>query len=354
MEVSVQPFGQINNMPSIDLFTLKNANDVEVKIINYGGTVVSIVVPDRNGVPGDVVLGYDSLEGYVQGKYYFGCIVGRYANRIANGRFTLNNVEYQLPRNEGDNHLHGGIRGFDKVYWQAETYKNEKCAGIQLSYMSEDGEEGFPGNLSVTVDYSITNANELRIDYQAVTDKPTVVNLTNHTYFNLSGSGAGDILDHRLMVNANEFTPVDERLIPTSELRSVKGTPMDFTQPVEIGARISQDDRQLILGKGYDHNWVLNKEIDEFALAARVNDPDSGRTVEVFTTEPGIQFYSGNFLDNQIIGRAGEIYNHRSGFCLETQHFPDSPNNPNFPSTVIMPGTKYMQTTVYKFSVDPA
>ena len=353
MEISVQPFGQINDRVSIDLYALKNNNDFEVKITNYGGTIVSMVVPDRDGAPGDVVLGYDSLEEYSQGKYFFGCIVGRYANRIANGRFTLNNMEYLLAKNEGDNHLHGGIRGFDKVYWQAKTYNNETGIGLELSYQSKEGEEGYPGNLSVTVHYSLTDANELRIDYLAVTDKPTVANLTNHTYFNLSGNGTGDILGHKLMINANEFTPVDEKLIPTGELRSVKGTPMDFTQPVKVGARIDQDDKQLILGRGYDHNWVLNKDIDEFALAARANDPGSGRTMEVYTTEPGIQFYSGNFLDNQITGKAGEIYNHRSGFCLETQHFPDSPNKPEFPSTVIMPGSKYMQTTVYKFSIDP-
>ena len=353
MEISVQPFGQINDKVSIDLYALNNNNDFEVKITNYGGTIVSMVVPDRNGAPGDVVLGYDSLEEYLQGKYFFGCIVGRYANRIANGRFTLNNMEYLLAQNEGDNHLHGGIRGFDKVYWQTETYKNETGIGLKLSYRSEEGEEGYPGNLSVTVDYTLTDANELRIDYLAVTDKPTVANLTNHTYFNLSGNGTGDILGHKLMINANAFTPVDEKLIPTGELRNVKGTPMDFTQSVEIGARIGQDDKQLILGRGYDHNWVLNKDTDEFALAARAHDPGSGRTMEVYTTEPGIQFYSGNFLDNQITGKAGEIYNHRSGFCLETQHFPDSPNKPEFPSTVIMPGSKYMQTTVYKFSVDP-
>lgn len=346
-------FGQSADGNLVDLYTLTSAGGMEVKITAYGATVVSLVVPDRNGKPSDVVLGYDALDEYIAGKYYFGCIAGRYANRIAGGRFTLNGTDYHLATNDGENHLHGGRRGFDKMVWQAREFENKADIGLKLTYMSPDGEEGYPGNLSVTVNYTLTDANELRIDYLAVTDKPTVANLTNHTYFNLSGNATGDILGHKLMIKANEFTPVDEKLIPTGELRSVKGTPMDFGQPVAIGARIGQDDKQLILGKGYDHNWVLNKDTDEFALAARANDPGSGRTVEVYTTEPGIQFYSGNFLNNQITGKAGEIYNHRSGFCLETQHFPDSPNKPEFPSTVITPGSKYMRTTVYKFSVDP-
>jgi aldose 1-epimerase len=346
-------FGQSADGNLVDLYTLTSAGGMEVKITAYGATVVSLVVPDRNGKPSDVVLGYDALDEYIAGKYYFGCIAGRYANRIAGGRFTLNGTDYHLATNDGENHLHGGRRGFDKMVWQAREFENKADIGLKLTYMSPDGEEGYPGNLSVTVNYTLTDANELRIDYLAVTDKPTVANLTNHTYFNLSGNATGDILGHKLMIKANEFTPVDEKLIPTGELRSVKGTPMDFGQPVAIGARIGQDDKQLILGKGYDHNWVLNKDADEFALAARANDPGSGRTMEVYTTEPGIQFYSGNFLNDQITGKAGKIYNHRSGFCLETQHFPDSPNKPEFPSTVIMPGLKYIQTTVYKFSVDP-
>jgi aldose 1-epimerase len=352
MEISVQPFGKIDDRVPIDLFTLKNNRNFEVKITNYGGTVVSIAVPDRNGAPADVVLGYDALDEYLRGTYYFGCIVGRYANRIANGSFTLNNKKYHLAQNESDNHLHGGARGFDKVCWDAQTYKSKTIVGLELYYRSTDGEEGYPGNLAVTVKYTVTEANELRIDYQAVTDKPTLANLTNHTYFNLSGKPTGDILGHKLMLKANAFTPVDATLIPTGELRSVTGTPMDFTQPVLIGARINEADNQFALGKGYDHNWVLDKDANAFELAARAKDPESGRAMDVYTTEPGIQFYSGNFLDNQIAGKAGAIYGHRSGFCLETQHFPDSPNKPEFPSTVLMPGSKYTQTTVYKFFVD--
>jgi aldose 1-epimerase len=351
MDIKKQSFGQTDDKTTVDLYKLTNTNGTEVRISNYGGTVVSLIVPDLDGKPADVTLGYDSLEEYIKGKYYFGCIAGRYANRIAKSRFTLNGVEFILAQNEGENHLHGGIHGFDKVVWQTQEVGNDAGMGLKLLYLSKDGEEGYPGNLSVTVIYTLTDKNELRIDYSAITDKPTVVNLTNHAYFNLAGAGSGDILEHDLLLNADRFTPVNEHLIPTGELRSVKGTPMDFTQPTRIGARIEQDDEQVVLGKGYDHNWVLNKDEGILGLAARVNEPNTGRTMEVYTTEPGIQFYSGNFLDNQIVGKADKKYNHRGGFCLETQHFPDSPNKPDFPSTILKPGSKYQQTTVYRFSV---
>jgi aldose 1-epimerase len=327
MGIKKQSFGQIDDKTTVDLYKLTNTNGTEVRISNYGGTVVSLIVPDLAGKPADVTLGYDSLEEYIKGKYYFGCIAGRYANRIAKSRFTLNGVEFILAQNEGENHLHGGIHGFDKVVWQTQEVGNDAGMGLKLLYLSKDGEEGYPGNLSVTVIYTLTDKNELRIDYSATTDKPTVVNLTNHAYFNLAGAGSGDILEHDLLLNADRFAPVNEHLIPTGELRSVKGTPMDFTQPTRIGARIEQDDEQVVLGKGYDHNWVLNKDEGILGLAARVNEPNTGRTMEVYTTEPGIQFYSGNFLDNQIVGKADKKYNHRGGFCLETQ------------------------TTVYRFSV---
>jgi aldose 1-epimerase len=350
MDINKQSFGQTDDKTAVDLYKLTNTNGMEVWITNYGATVVSLTVPDRDGKPADVTLGYDSLEEYINGRYYFGSIIGRYANRIAESRFTLNNVEYILAKNEGKNHLHGGIQGFDKVVWKTEEVGNDAGMGLKLLYLSKDGEEGYPGNLLVTVIYTLTDKNELRIDYSATTDKPTVVNLTNHAYFNLAGAGSGDILKHELLLNADRFTPVDEHLIPTDELRSVKGTPMDFTQPTLIGARIQQDDQQLLLGKGYDHNWVLNKDEGILSRAAQVSEPNSGRTMEVYTTEPGIQFYSGNFLDNQIVGKADKKYNHRGGFCLETQHFPDTPNKFDFPSTILKPDSKYQQTTVYKFS----
>lgn len=331
----------------VELYTLTNANGVEARIMTYGGTVVSLKVPDRNGKLGDVVLGYDALDGYLKNNPYFGSIVGRYGNRIGKGRFSLNGKQYSLPKNDGENTLHGGIKGFDKVVWKAKEVNSRTGAGLSLTYLSKDGEEGFPGNLSVTVVYTLTNNNELKIDYSATTDKTTVVNLTHHSYFNLAGEG--DILEHELMINAGRFTTVDSGLIPTGELRTVKGTPMDFTKSTAIGARIEHKDEQLTLGKGYDHNWVLN-QTGSLALAARVYEPRSGRVMEVVTTEPGIQFYSGNFLDGSITGKAGQVYKQRYGFCLETQHFPDSPNKPAFPSTVLRPGQRYRTTTIYKFS----
>ena len=351
MTITKEVFGKTGDGTEVYLYTLANANGCEAKITNYGGIVVSLKVPDRTGKPGDVVLGYDTLEEYIGNNPYFGCIVGRYGNRIGKGKFTLNGMEYTLAQNNGENHLHGGITGFDKAVWQAREFESEDGAALELTYLSRDGEEGYPGNLSVTVIYLLTNEDELKIDYIAATDKNTVINLIHHSYFNLAGAGSGDILDHEMMINADRFTPVDSGLIPTGELRSVKGTPMDFTSPTVIGARIDQDYEQLRFGGGYDHNWILNSSDGSLALAARVYDPATGRVMEVLTTEPGIQFYSGNFLDGTNIGKGGKAYNHRNGFCLETQHFPDSPNKPDFPSTVLKPGETYKQTTVYRFSV---
>jgi aldose 1-epimerase len=350
MDITKQPFGQTDDMKWVDLYKLTNLNGMEVRITNYGATLVAVTVADRNGNLEDVILGYDSLADYINGSNYFGCIAGRYANRIAGGRFKLNETPYLLAQNDGENHLHGGVQGFGKAVWQAREMENDDSLGLELTYLSQDGEEGYPGNLSVTVVYTLTNGNELRIDYSAATDKPTVVNLTNHAYFNLAGAGSGDILDHELMINADRFTPVDPSLIPTGELRSVKGTPHDFTRPMVIGARIDQDNEQLFIAKGYDHNWVLNKDADGPCLAARAFERESGRTLEVYTTQPGIQFYSGNFMKNGIAGKAGQAYHHRGGFCLETQHFPDSPNQPHFPSTILEPGAIYEHTSIYRFS----
>lgn len=344
-----QPFGKTADGQAVDLYTLTNPNGLEAAITNYGGIVVRLKTPDRNGQLADVVLGFDTLDDYLKGHPYFGAIIGRYGNRIAKGRFQLNGVEYKLAVNNGENHLHGGLKGFDKVVWNARDVSTAEAPALELTYTSKDGEEGYPGTLHVTVVYTLTPANELKIDYAATTDKDTIVNLTNHSYFNLAGQGEGDILGHELMINASRFTPVDAGLIPTGELRSVEGTPFDFRKPVAIGARINQDDQQLKYGNGYDHNFVLDRTGDGLVLAARVTEPKSGRVMEVYTTEPGIQFYSGNFLDGSNKGKGGKIYQRRYGFCLETQHFPDSPNKPNFPSTVLRPGAKYQSTTVYRF-----
>ena len=344
------PFGKTPDGGSADLYVLKNQGGVEVSITNFGGIVVAIKAPDRQGKPGDVVLGYDSLDGYANRSGYFGAVIGRYGNRIAHAKFSLDGVTYTLAQNNGENSLHGGTQGFNKVLWEARDISTKDEPALELKYTSKDGEEGYPGNLSVTVTYTLTNHNELKIDYTATTDKKTVVNLTNHSYFNLAGPG-GDILKHVLMLNADEFTPVDAGLIPTGELREVQGTPFDFRQPTAIGARIAQDDEQLKLGKGYDHNFVLrSRKPGSLVLAARVVEPTTGRALEVWTTEPGVQFYSGNFLDGTIRGKGGQVYQRRSGFCLETQHFPDSPNHANFPTTVLKPGKRYHTTTIYKFS----
>jgi aldose 1-epimerase len=347
--ISKQAFGTADGQ-AVDLFTLTNAKGVEARIMTYGGAVVSLKVPDRQGKLGDVVLGYESLDGYLKNSAYFGAIIGRYGNRIGKGKFSLNGHEYTLAKNNGENHLHGGVKGFDKVVWSAKEIKGATGVGLSLSYVSKDGEEGYPGTLRVNVIYMLTNTNELRIEYTATTDKETVVNLTHHSYFNLAGAGDGNILSHELMLKASKFTPVDAGLIPTGELRAVRGTPMDFDRPTAIGARIENGDEQLKLGRGYDHNWVLDRTGARSILAARVYEPTSGRVMEVYTSEPGIQFYSGNFLDGTITGKGGKVYQQRYGFCLETQHFPDSPNKPGFPSTVVKPRYTYRSFTTYKFS----
>lgn len=345
-----EPFGIVDGT-KVSLYTLRNASGMEARITNYGGIIVSLKVPDRKGTPGDVVLGYDSLSSYVKASPYFGCLIGRYGNRIAAGKFSLGGTEYTLAVNNAPNHLHGGTKGFDKVVWTVHEPESVPGKSLVLTYTSKDGEEGYPGRLDVRVVYTLTDSNEIKIQYTAKTDKPTVVNLTQHSYFNLAGPGDGTILGHQVMIAADRFTPIDATLIPTGELRPVKDTPLDFTTLTAIGARINKDDEQLRYGLGYDHNFVLNKPEGTFGLAARVVEPTTGRVMEVFTSEPGIQFYSGNFLDGSYIGKGGKPYQHRYGFCLETQHYPDSPNHPDFPSTVLKPGEEYSTTTVYRFSV---
>jgi aldose 1-epimerase len=338
------------NAQKVDLYTLKNRNGMEVKIINFGGIVTSLKVPDRSGKIDDVVLGFSDPADYQKTHPFFGTAVGRYANRIAKGRFTLNGVDYKLAVNNGENHLHGGIKGFDKVIWTAQEVKTAAGPAVRLTYLSKDGEEGYPGNLQVTMVYTLTNKNELRIDYTATTDKDTVINLTHHSYFNLAGEGNGDILKHRLLLNADRFTPTDAGSIPTGELRSVRGTPFDFLNWHDIGERINDDDEQIKFGAGYDHNYVINGRMGVLRKAATVIEPTSGRMMEVLTTEPGIQLYTGNFLDGTLTGKSGKAYQRRSGFCLETQHYPDSPNKPNFPTTTLKKGATFKSTTIYHFS----
>ena len=347
-----EDFGKTTDGAAVDLYTLTNAKGMEVRAITYGGIIVSLRVPDRDGKLGDVVLGRDTLAQYVEASPYFGAIIGRYGNRIGKARFKLDGKEYKLAANNGPNALHGGKKGFDKVVWRAEPFQKEGAVGVVFSYTSADGEEGYPGTLESKVTYTLGDDDTLTFAYHATTDKATPVNLTQHSYFNLAGDGSGDILGHELMLKASRFTPVDKTLIPTGELRSVEGTPFDFRTPTAIGARIGADDEQMKFGGGYDHNYVLDR--DEGAglqLAARVYEPTSGRVMEVSTTEPGIQFYSGNFLDGTITGKGGHVYKHRTGFCLETQHFPDSPNKPAFPSAILKPGEQYDTRTVYAFSV---
>ena len=348
-QVKKQAYGKTAEGAPVDLYTLTNQKGMEASITNYGGIVVTLKVPDRSGKPGDVVLGFDSLEGYLKPNPFFGALVGRYGNRIGHGTFTLNGVAYKLARNNGENHLHGGVQGFNRVVWNAKEAAGKGGPGLVLSYLSKDGEEGYPGNLVVQVVYTLTDSNELRIDYSASTDKDTIINLTNHTYFNLAGEG--DILNHQLRLFAERFTPVDAGLIPTGELRAVKGTPFDFTKPTAIGARINQADEQLKIGKGYDHNFVLASGGGKLAQAAEAYEPKTGRVLEVWTTEPGVQFYTGNNLNGSVRGKGGQAYAARAGFCLETQHFPDSPNKPNFPSAVLKKGGQYRTTTVFKFAV---
>jgi aldose 1-epimerase len=346
MDVQKQPFGRTPDGTAVEIYTLTNAKGLQARVMTYGATLVSLLVPDRTGKLGDIVLGYESLDSYIKNSPYFGSIVGRYGNRIAKGLFTLDGVTYKLAVNNGLNHLHGGSKGFDKVVWKAEPVREAGAAGVKLTYLSRDGEEGYPGNLSVTVVYSLTDENELRISYEAVTDRPTPVNLTHHSYFNLAGEG--DILGHELVVNAESYTPVDAGLIPTGEIRPVKGSPFDFTTPHAIGERIAR------VEGGYDHNFVLRGGGGRLDLAARVFEPKSGRVMEIRTTEPGLQFYSGNFLDGTITGKGGRVYSKHAGFCLETQHFPDSPNRPGFPSTILRPGSVYKSLTVHRFSAKSA
>ena len=347
--VAREPFGKLPDGRAVERFTLTNANGVEVRVITYGAIITSLRVPDRAGKLDDVVLGFDQLAGYLKDPPYFGAIVGRYGNRIAKGQFTLDGKTYKLAINNPPNALHGGNKGFDKLIWAGEPMKDQ--TGVVFTLKSPDGDEGYPGTLQARVSYTLTDKNELIVDYHATTDKATPVNLTQHSYFNLAGDGAGDILGHQLMINADRYTPVDETLIPTGELAPVEGTPMDFRKATAIGARIGQDTAQLKYGKGYDHNWVLTRKGEGLQLAARVVEPKTGRTLEITTTEPGIQFYAGNFLDGTITGKAGHVYKHRNGFCLETQHYPDSPNKPNFPSTILKPGQEYRSKTVFTFGV---
>ena len=353
MNIEKRDFGQTKDGIPVQLYTLTNDNSMTVKITNYGGIITELWVPDRDGNLADVVLGFDTIGDYEEKSPYFGCITGRYANRIAGGKFILDGVTYdKLAINNGPCHLHGGLKGFDKQVWDAEPFESDSVVGLKLHYLSEDGEEGYPGNLDVTVTYTLRNENDLRIDYEAATDKPTVVNLTNHSYFNLAGhdAGAGAALAHEMMINADSFTPVaDANAIPTGQIRPVKDSPMDFTTPTPIGDRIDADCEQLKFGNGYDHNWVLNKQKKVSSLAAWVVEPTSGRVMEVLTSEPGVQFYAANYLDG-FSGKGGAVYPRRSAFCLETQHYPDSPNQPNFPSTVLRPGETYGTTTIYKFS----
>jgi aldose 1-epimerase len=342
-----QEFGKTPDGATVSIYTLKSPQGLEARITNYGGIVVSLVAPDRHGKAADIVLGYDDLAGYLRATPYFGAIIGRYGNRIGKSHFRLDGVEYKLAANDGENSLHGGLRGFDKRVWDVRRAERNL---LELHYLSQDGEEGYPGSLDVTVRYTLTDDNGLKIDYAATTDKPTVLNLTNHSYFNLAGQGNGDILGELMTINADRFLPVDQGLIPTGELRPVAGTPFDFRKPVAIGARISSDDEQMKLGRGYDHCYVLNKTGAGLSLAARVADPVSGRILEVLTTEPAVQLYTGNFLDGSITGKQSKVYPRRSAFCLETQHYPDSPNQPKFPSVVLKTGAKYASTTIYKFS----
>jgi aldose 1-epimerase len=343
------PFGTLPDGRTADLYSLRNEKGMTVKITNFGGIVVSWTAPDKNGMYEDITLGCDSLSGYLKGTPYFGAIIGRYGNRIAKGRFSLDGTEYTLATNNIGNHLHGGIRGFDKVLWTATPVNGSEPA-LKLSYTSPDGEEGYPGQLQIEVTYTLQQDNALKIEYSATTDKKTVCNLTNHAYFNLAGAGKGDIMGHELVLYADRFLPVDSTLIPTGELKPVAGSVFDFTRPVAIGAGINDTtDAQIRAGGGYDHCWVLNTGTTPVKLAAVLSDPVSGRKMEVYTTEPAIQFYSGNFLDGTVIGKGNIPYKHRTGLCLETEHYPDSPNQPEFPTTVLNPGETYRSTTLYKF-----
>lgn len=351
-DVSVSPFGATPDGEQVHLFTLTNANGVRARIMNYGAIVVSLEVPDKSGKLGDVVLGFDSLDGYLGEHPYFGAIVGRYGNRIAKGRFTLDSKTYSLAVNNGPNALHGGVRGFDKRVWRASSFSGGRGSGVKLTYVSPDGEEGYPGTLTAEVVYTLTNRDALRIDYSVWTDAPTVHNITNHSYFNLKDAGASPILDHEIMIRSAHLTPVDATLIPTGELMPVEGTPFDFRTPHRIGERIDADDEQIRFGGGYDHNYALERRTGGgLEHVVTVHEPTTGRVMEVRTTQPGVQFYTGNFLDGTLTGKGGTVYEKRHGFCLETQRYPDSPNQEAFPSVVLRPGETFRSTTEYRFSV---
>lgn len=349
LTLNKEQFGKTPDGKQVDLYTLANQNGMVVKVMNYGGIITAIEVPDKAGKVADVVLGYDHLEGYVAKNNYFGSVVGRYGNRIAKGQFILDGQTCQLATNNGPNHLHGGPKGYACVVWDAEPITAEESVGVKFTYLSPDGEEGYPGNLKITMVYSLNPENELSLCYKATTDKATPVNLTNHSYFNLKDAGASPILDHELMIDADSITPVDGTLIPTGEFMSVENTPFDFRTKTKIGSRIDEDNIQLKYGNGYDHNWVLNGSGGDLRKVAELSESTTSRLMEVWTTEPGIQFYSGNFLDGSVTGKNNHIYKFRHGLCLETQHFPDSPNQPNFPSTILRPGETYHTQTIYKF-----
>lgn len=349
--ITKESFGKTADGQSVDIYTLTNRHGMKARITNYGGIVVSLTAPDRDGKYADVVLGYNDLDSYLKPPFpYFGALIGRYGNRIAKGRFTLNGVEYKLAVNNGENSLHGGLKGFDKVVWTASEVRSAAGPALDLKYLSKDGEEGYPGNLSVDVVYTLTNNDELKIDYRATTDKDTVLNLTHHGYFNLAGEGNGDILNHRLVLKANRFLPTDAGAIPTGELRNVAGSPFDFLKMTAMGAHINDENEQIKIGNGYDHTWVINGLMGKLRQAAIVFEPTTGRMMEVWTTEPGVQFYTGNYLDGTAVGKSGKPYQRRNGFCLETQHYPDSPNHPKFPTTTLKKGQTFRSTTVYKFS----
>ncbi|WP_229748156.1 aldose epimerase family protein [Lacimicrobium alkaliphilum] len=344
---SSQDYGTLSSGEKVTQVTLRNSNGIEMDVISYGGIITRLLTPDAQGQMGDIVLGLDSLEEYVQSNPYFGALIGRYGNRINKGRFELEGRVYQLDTNDGENHLHGGVQGFDKRNWQMTPFKTDSSAGVELALVSEDGDQGYPGRLEVKVVYELSNNDELDMRFEATTDKPTIVNMTQHSYFNLAGSG--DILGHELMIPADAYTPVDEGLIPTGEIADISNTPFDFREPTPMGERINEDHEQLQRGQGYDHNYVLDREGDgKLRLAARVEEPVSGRVLEVASEEPGVQFYSGNFLDGSLTGK-GTTYQHRSGFCLEPQHFPDSPNQAMFPSTRLNPGETYRTRIIYRF-----
>jgi aldose 1-epimerase len=343
-------FGTMPDGSVVEVYTLRNAGGMEARICTYGGIVVSLTAPDRTGKFGDIVLGYDNLDGYRTNSPYFGALIGRYGNRIGGAKFTLEGKTYTLAANNGPNTLHGGLKGFDKVVWTAKPLAGSSGPALQLTYVSKDGEEGFPGTLSVTAVYTLADQNELRLNFTATTDKPTVCNLTHHSYFNLRGQGDGDILGHEVYINSDKTTPVNKELITTGEYAPVEGTPFDFRKPTAIGARINDPDSQLQFGPGYDHNWVINKPMGQLGLQARVHEPTSGRVMEVWSDEPGLQFYAGNFLDGTIKGKGGKVYQRRTGFCMEPQHYPDSPNKPMFPTTELKPGETFKNTIIYKFS----